>query len=105
MNRIITTFIAAAFAAAFAMAPAVAQNLPPPGNVNPGSMNSGAEETGAENQPRSFGPYESAPRPYYAPGFNTYAPQSGMIYGPFAPAVGAETYGSGGAPAIGSDEE
>jgi hypothetical protein len=32
---------------------ALAQNNPPPGNVNPGSMKSGAEQSGAENQPRS----------------------------------------------------
>ncbi|HWV52723.1 hypothetical protein [Pseudorhodoplanes sp.] len=110
MNRLITTLTAGALAAGFAIAPASAQNLPPPGNVNPGSLNSGAEDTGAENQPRSFGPYYStplygSPAPTYAPGFNTYAPQSGMTYGPFAPATGGETYGSGGAPAIGSDEE
>jgi hypothetical protein len=107
MNRFITTLTVGALAAAFAIAPAAAQNLPPPGNVNPGSLNSGAEETGAENQPRSFGPYDSAPAPYYAPGYNTYAPQSGMTYGPFAPSVGYGTYGSGsgGAPALGSDEE
>lgn len=111
MNRIITTLAAGALAAAFAIAPAGAQNLPPPGNVNPGSLNSGAEESGAENQPRSFGPYYGgpaygAPAPY-APGYNTFAPQSGTVFGPFAPVLGSETYGSGsrGAPAIGSDEE
>jgi hypothetical protein len=108
MNRTIATLAAGAIAAAFAIAPAVAQSLPPPGNVNPGSLNSGAEETGAENQPRSFGPdygspYQVAPRGYVAPGYNTYAPQPGMIYGPFGP--GTYGAGSGGANAIGADEE
>ena len=77
MNRIITTIAAGALAAACAIAPAAAQSLPPPGNVNPGSMNSGAEETGAENQPRSYGPayYYGAPRAYYGPGYDAYAAQ------------------------------
>ena len=34
---------------------ALAQNAPPPGNVNPGSQQSGAEPSGATNQPRSQG--------------------------------------------------
>lgn len=109
MNRTITTLAAGALAAAFAIAPAAAQSLPPPGNVNPGSLNSGAEETGAENQPRSFGPdygspYQAAPRLYVAPGYDTYAPQPGMIFGPFAPGAGTYGLGSGGANAIGADE-
>lgn len=111
MNRIITAVTAGALAAAFAIAPAVAQNLPPPGNVNPGSLNSGAEETGAENQPRSFSPYYGGPRAYcgpgatYAPGYDAYAAQPGMSYGPFgyAPGYGPYGLGTGGAGAIGSN--
>lgn len=111
MNRIITAVTAGALAAAFAIAPAVAQNLPPPGNVNPGSLNSGAEETGAENQPRSFSPYYGGPRTYYgpgapyAPGYDAYAAQPGMSYGPFgyAPGYGPYGLGTGGAGAIGSN--
>lgn len=117
MNRIVTTVTAGALAAAFAIAPAVAQNLPPPGNVNPGSMNSGAEETGAENQPRSYGPYyNAAPGAYYGSGYDAYASdgygqpsmsygQPGMSYGPFgyAPGYGPYGLGTGGAGAIGSN--
>lgn len=111
MNRIITAVTAGALAAAFAIAPAVAQNLPPPGNVNPGSLNSGAEETGAENQPRSFSPYYGGPRSYYgpgatsAPGYDSYSAQPGMSYGPFgyAPGYGPYGLGTGGAGAIGSN--
>ncbi len=111
MNRIITAVSAGALATAFAIAPAVAQNLPPPGNVNPGSLNSGAEETGAENQPRSFSPYYGGPRAYYgpgatyAPGYDAYAAQPGMSYGPFgyAPGYGPYGLGTGGAGAIGSN--
>lgn len=109
MNRIIITLGAGALAAAFAIAPAGAQNLPPPGNVNPGSMSSGAEESGAENQPRSFGPYYSAPA-YGAPapyvqGYDAYATQPGVTYGPFGyrPGYGPYGLGTGGAGAIGSD--
>ena len=124
MNRTITTFAAAAIATAFALSPAAAQNLPPPGNVNPGSMNSGAEQTGAPNQPRSpgagyygYGPMTGA---YYGPGYDAYAygpaggpyaassyaaPAPGMSFGPFgfAPGYGAYGYGTGGAAAIGAD--
>ena len=107
MNRIMTTVTAGALAAAFAIAPAAAQNLPPPGNVNPGSMNSGAEESGAENQPRSYGPsyYYSGPRAYYGPGYDAYAAQPGMSYGPFgyAPGYGPYGLGTGGAGAMGSN--
>ncbi|MFN3349378.1 hypothetical protein [Pseudorhodoplanes sp.] len=126
MNRTITTFAAAAIATAFALSPAVAQNLPPPGNVNPGSMNSGAEQTGAPNQPRSpgagyyglrpaYGPMTGA---YYGPGYDAYAygpaddsyaassyAAPGTSFGPFgfAPGYGAYGYGTGGAAAIGAD--
>ena len=116
MNRIITTITAGALAVAFAIAPAAAQNLPPPGNVNPGSMNSGAEETGAENQQRSYGPsYNAGPRAYYGPGYgaytrdadgmNAYAAQPGFSYGPlgYAPGYGPYGLGTGGAGAIGSN--
>ena len=112
MNRMITAVTAGVLAAAFAIAPAAAQNLPPPGNVNPGSLNSGAEETGAENQPRSYGPayYYSGPRAYYGPGYgayasDAYAAQPGMSYGPFgyAPGYGPYGLGTGGAGAIGSN--
>jgi len=104
MNRTIATLAAGAIATAFAIAPVAAQNLPPPGNVNPGSMNSGAEETGAENQPRSYGPYYSAPRDDYSQGYNAYGQQRGMSYGPFgyAPGYGPYGLGTGGAGAIGS---
>ena len=111
MNRIMTAVTAGALAAAFAIAPAAAQNLPPPGNVNPGALNSGAEETGAENQPRSFSPYYGGPRPYFGPGayyapvYDAYAAQPGMSYGPFgyAPGYGPYGLGTGGAGAIGSN--
>jgi hypothetical protein len=108
MNRIITTLTAGALAAAFAIAPAAAQNLPPPGNVNPGSMNSGAEETGAPNQPRSwtYGPaYGYAPGIYYGQGYNAYTAQPGVTYGPFGyrPGYGPYGLGTGGAGAIGAD--
>jgi hypothetical protein len=113
MNRTIATLAAGALAVAFAAAPVAAQNLPPPGNVNPGSLNSGAEETGAENQARSWG-YSpgyygsTAPGVYYAPGYDAYAAQPGMSYGPFTPfgyAPGSGPYGlgSGGAGAIGAN--
>ncbi len=109
MNRIITTLTAGALAAAFAIAPAAAQNLPPPGNVNPGSLNSGAEETGAESQPRSYGGYSYAPGVYYGQsygqGYDAYTAQPGMTYGPFGyqPGYGPYGLGTGGAGAIGSD--
>jgi hypothetical protein len=105
MNRIITTLAAGAIATAFAIAPAAAQNLPPPGNVNPGSMNSGAEQTGAPNQARSYGPYYNAPRGYYGQGYDSDAAQPGMSYGPFgyAPGYGPYGLGTGGAGAIGSN--
>jgi hypothetical protein len=113
MNRMITTLTAGAFAAAFAIASAAAQNLPPPGNVNPGSLNSGAEETGAENQPRSFGGYGYAPGVYYGQsygqsygeGYNAYTVQPGVSYGPFGyrPGYGPYGLGTGGAGAIGAD--
>lgn len=113
MNRMITTLTAGALAAAFAIAPAAAQNLPPPGNVNPGSMNSGAEQTGAPNQPRSwtYGPAYGAigSGVYYGPGYDAYAVQPGMSYGPFGyqpgyqPGYGPYGYGTGGANAIGAD--
>lgn len=111
MNRIITTLTAGALAAAFAIAPAAAQNVPPPGNVNPGSMNSGAEETGAPNQARSWGysGYGYAPGVYYGQvygqGYNAYSAQPGMSYGPFGyqPGYGPYGLGTGGAGAIGSD--
>ena len=108
MNRTIATLAAGALAVAFAVAPATAQNLPPPGNVNPGSLNSGAEETGAENQARSWGPsyYGSmAPGASYGAGYDAYAAQPGMAYGPFgyAPGYRSYGYGSGGAGAIGAN--
>jgi hypothetical protein len=109
MNRIVTTLTAGALATAFAIAPAAAQNLPPPGNINPGSMNSGAEETGAPNQPRSWGytgySYGYAPGVYSAPAYNAYSAQPGMSYGPFGYQSGYGPYGlgSGGAGAIGAD--
>ncbi|MFZ5692968.1 MAG: hypothetical protein ACOY5F_17130 [Pseudomonadota bacterium] len=107
MNRIMTTLTAGALAAAFAIAPAAAQNLPPPGNVNPGSMNFGAEETGAPNQPRSWSgySYDYAPGMAYGRGVNAYTAQPGVIYGPFGyqPGYGAYGLGSGGAGAIGAD--
>jgi hypothetical protein len=107
MNRTITTLTAGALAAAFAIAPAAAQNVPPPGNVNPGSMRSGAEQTGAPNQPRSwgYGMYGYAPGAYYAPGYDAYAAQPGMAYGPFGyqPGYGPYGLGTGGVGAIGSN--
>ena len=110
MNRLIATFTAGAIATAFAIAPAAAQNLPPPGNVNPGSIQSGAEETGAPDQPRSYTPYYGysygyAPGIYVTPGYDAYAPQPGMMYGPFrySPGYGPYGLGTGGAGAIGSN--
>lgn len=110
MNRTIATLAAGVIATAFAITPAAAQNLPPPGNLNPGSMNSGAEESGAEDQPRSYGPYYSAPRADYGQGYNAYGydayvPQRGMSYGPFgyAPGYGPYDRGTGGAAAIGAN--
>lgn len=106
MNRTIATLAAGAFAVASAIAPAAAQNLPPPGNVNPGSMQSGAEETGAPNQARSYGQYYyGAPRAYSGPGYDAYAPQRGVTYGPFGyqPGYGPYGLGTGGAGAIGAD--
>jgi hypothetical protein len=109
MNRMITTLTAGALAAAFAIAPAAAQNVPPPGNVNPGSMQSGAEQTGAPNQPRSWGyrgySYGYGPGAYYGQGYNAYTAQPGMSYGPFGyqPGYGPYGLGTGGAGAIGSD--
>ena len=114
MNRTITTVTAAALALAFAVAPAAAQNLPPPGNVNPGSLYSGAEQSGAPNQARSYLQYgyggfggQSA---YYGPvydgyGYSAYAAQPGMSFGPFgyAPGYGPYGLGTGGANAIGSN--
>jgi hypothetical protein len=91
MNRKTTTLTAAVFAAAFAIAPAAAQNLPPPGNVNPGSLNSGAEESGAPNQQRSYEVYGA--RRIYNGGYGAYATPYNM--GPARP---------GGANAIGADE-
>jgi hypothetical protein len=87
------------------MSVASAQNTPPPGNVNPGSMNSGAEQTGAPNQARSYGPYYNAPRGYYGQGYDSYAAQPGMSYGPFgySPGYGPYGLGTGGAGAIGSN--
>ncbi len=95
MNRkFIALSAAAALATTFAIAPASAQNAPPPGNVNPGSLNSGAEQTGAPNQPRS-----TAGGAYY-----------GQAYGPglgaFAAAPGAYdsyAYAPMGGPSVGVD--
>jgi hypothetical protein len=114
MNRTITILTAGALAAAFAIAPAAAQNVPPPGNVNPGSMNSGAEQTGAPNQPRSWGysGYRYAPGVYYGQGYggygqgyDSYAAQPGMSYGPFGyqPGYGPYGLGTGGAGAVGAN--
>lgn len=108
MNRTIAILVAGAFAAGFATAPAAAQNLPPPGNINPGSMQSGAEQTGAPNQPRSWnyrygGVY--GPGIYYSPGYDAYAAQPGMSFGPFGyePGYGPYGLGTGAADAIGSN--
>ena len=115
MNRMIATLAAGMLATAFAIAPAAAQNLPPPGNVNPGSLNSGAEESGAENQPRSYGPMYYGPygapfgagavAPYYG-GSNAFAAQPGVTHGPFgyAPGYGPYGLGTGGAGAIGAED-
>lgn len=107
MNRTIAT-LAAVAVAALSIAPAAAQNVPPPGNINPGSMQSGAEETGAPNQARSwgYGPRYAPMAPYYySPGYNAYTAQPDVSYGPFgyAPGYGPYGLGSGGAGAIGAN--
>ena len=111
MNRTITTLTAGAALLALAIAPAAAQNLPPPGNVNPGSLNSGAEESGAENQPRSYAPgyapYVVSPRGYdaYATPYGTMSPRSGTSLGyQSEPGYGPFGLGTGGANAIGADD-
>jgi hypothetical protein len=111
MNRILATLTGAALATAFLVAPAAAQNLPPPGNVNPGSLNSGAEESGAENQPRSYAPgyapYVVSPRGYdaYATPYGAMGPRSrtGLGY-QSEPGYGPFGLGTGGANAIGADD-
>lgn len=107
MNRTLATFAAFAIAG-LSIAPAAAQNVPPPGNVNPGSMQSGAEQTGAPNQARSwtYGPGYAPMGAYYnSPGYSAYATQPGISYGPFgyAPGYGPYGLGSGGAGAIGAN--
>lgn len=93
MNRKTTTLSAAVFAAAFTIAPAAAQSLPPPGNVNPGSLNSGAEESGAPNQARSY-------QLYGTPGATNGA-YDAYATPPYRMGPG---YRSGGPNAIGADE-
>ena len=108
MNRTIATLTAGALVTALAIAPAAAQNLPPPGNVNPGSMNSGAEETGAPNQARSYEYFYGygVPRIVYSgdSAYGAYAAQPGVTYGPFGytPGYGPYGLGTGGAGAIGA---
>ena len=105
MKRIITTLTAGAFAVAFAVAPAAAQNRMSRGNT---AMNPGVQETIAPYQTRgwTYGPaYGYAPGAYYGQGYNAYSAQPGVTYGPFGyqPGYGPYGLGTGGAGAIGAD--